>query len=141
VVSAPSLVVPGDRERLHQVLANLLDNATRHSPPGGTVTVRAERQEDRLLLAVSDEGDGIPETERSRVFERFTRGEACGAGAEAQGTRGRTPGERAADGGTGLGLAIARWVVQLHHGTIAVADPVGGRRGCHIHVTLPLQPV
>ena len=125
VVSAPGMVVPGDRERLHQVLANLLDNAARHSPPGGTVTVRAERQDDRLLLAVSDEGDGIPEAERSQVFERFTRGEA----------------RRAADGGTGLGLAIARWVVQLHHGTIAVADPAGGRRGCHIHVTLPLQPV
>jgi signal transduction histidine kinase len=127
VVSAPSLVVPGDRERLHQVLANLLDNAARHSPPGGTVTVRAERQDDRLLLAVSDEGDGIPEAERGQVFERFTRGK-------------RTQG-RVADGGTGLGLAIARWVVQLHHGTIAVADPAGGRRGCHIHVTLPLQPV
>ena len=132
VVSAPSIVVPGDRERLHQVLANLLDNAARHSPAGGTVTVRAERQGDRLLLAVTDQGDGIPEAERSRVFERFTRGEARGETAR---------GERAADGGTGLGLAIARWVVHLHHGTIAVADPVGGPRGCHIHVTLPLQPV
>jgi signal transduction histidine kinase len=81
-----------------------------------------------VLLAVADEGGGIPAADRDRVFERFTRG------------------ERAADGGTGLGLAIARWVVQLHSGTIAVADPPSlppGRRGpgCHIHVTLPLQPV
>jgi signal transduction histidine kinase len=137
MVSAPDVVVPGDRERLHQVFANLLDNAARHSPPGGTITVRAERHGDRVLLAVADEGDGIPEADRDRVFERFTRG------------------ERAVDGGTGLGLAIARWVVQLHHGTIAVVDPAGapavpvraggastGRAGpgCHIHVTLPLPP-
>ena len=97
--------MPGDRERLHQVFANLLDNAARHSPPGGTVLVRAERRDDHLLVAVADEGEGIPPAERDRVFERFTRG------------------ERAAGGGTGLGLAIARWVVQLHQGTIAVVEP------------------
>jgi signal transduction histidine kinase len=119
-MSAPAIVMTGDRERLHQVFANLLDNAARHSPPGGTVTIHAERHDDHLLLAVTDQGDGIPATDRSRVFERFTRG------------------ERVADGGTGLGLAIARWVIQLHHGTIAVADPVGGS-GCRIHVSLPLQ--
>ncbi|RZU51109.1 signal transduction histidine kinase [Krasilnikovia cinnamomea] len=130
-VSAPNVVICGDRERLHQVFANLLDNAARHSPPGGTVTVRAEHHPsttERLLVAVTDEGDGIPPGERERVFERFTRG------------------ERAAGGGTGLGLAIARWVVHLHQGTIAVVDPAGqptagrARPGCHIHVTLPLQP-
>jgi signal transduction histidine kinase len=127
-VSSPAVTVCGDPERLHQVFANLLDNAARHSPPGGTVSVRAERHGDQLLVAVTDEGDGIPEADRDRVFERFTRG------------------ERAADGGTGLGLAIARWVVQLHHGTIAVVDPDGrpspnrDRPGCRIHVTLPLQP-
>jgi signal transduction histidine kinase len=119
-MSAPDVTVPGDRERLHQVFANLLDNAARHSPPGGTVAVRATPQGDRLLLEVTDEGEGIPVTERERVFERFTRG------------------ERAKDGGTGLGLAIARWVVQLHHGTIAVAEPAADN-GCHIHVTLPLE--
>lgn len=120
-VSAPAVVVPGDRERLHQVFANLLDNAARHSPPGGTVLVRAERHDDHLLLAVADEGEGIPRAERDRVFERFTRGERPGSG------------------GTGLGLAIAHWVVQLHRGTIAVVDPESGPRGCHIHVTLPLH--
>jgi signal transduction histidine kinase len=123
VVSAPTVVVPGDRERLHQVFANLLDNAARHSPPGGTVLVRAERRDDQLLLAVADDGEGIPAAERERVFERFTRG------------------ERPADGGTGLGLAIARWVIQLHRGTIAVVEPDRDRRGCHMQVTLPLQAV
>ncbi|HEY0002049.1 MAG TPA: HAMP domain-containing sensor histidine kinase [Actinoplanes sp.] len=120
-VTAPSVVVPGDRERLHQVFANLLDNAARHSPAGGTVQIRAERHDDHLLVAVADEGEGIPPDERDRVFERFTRGERPGGG------------------GTGLGLAIARWVVQLHQGTIAVVDPEPGRDGCRIHVTLPLQ--
>ncbi|MEV6341978.1 ATP-binding protein [Actinoplanes sp. NPDC051851] len=119
-VSAPELVLPGDRERLHQVFANLLDNAARHSPPGGVVTVRAERRDERVLFAVTDQGAGIPAAERERVFERFTRG------------------ERATGGGTGLGLAIARWVVRLHDGTIAVVDPDGGPSGCHIHVHLPL---
>jgi signal transduction histidine kinase len=121
LVSAQPGAVHGDRERLHQVFANLLDNAARHSPPGGTVVVRAERREDHLLLAVADEGEGIPAAERDRVFERFTRG------------------ERAADGGTGLGLAIARWVINLHQGTIAVVEPGRDQRGCHMHVTLPLQ--
>jgi signal transduction histidine kinase len=121
VVSAPAVVVPGDRERLHQVFANLLDNAARHSPPGGTVLVRAERRDDHLLLAVADDGEGIPAAERERVFERFTRG------------------ERPAGGGTGLGLAIARWVIQLHRGTIAVVEPGRDHRGCHMQVTLPLQ--
>jgi signal transduction histidine kinase len=119
-VSAPQLVVPGDRERLHQVFANLLDNAARHSPRGGLVTVRAERHDDHVVLTVVDQGDGIPAAERERVFERFTRG------------------ERATGGGTGLGLAIARWVVQLHRGSIAVVEP-DDRRGCHIQVRLPLQ--
>ncbi|SDT74011.1 HAMP domain-containing sensor histidine kinase [Actinoplanes derwentensis] len=119
-VSAPRLVLPGDRERLHQVFANLLDNAARHSPRGGVVTVRAERQDTSVVIAVVDQGDGIPAAERDRVFERFTRG------------------ERATGGGTGLGLAIARWVVQLHRGTIAVVEP-DGRHGCHIQVRLPLS--
>jgi signal transduction histidine kinase len=120
VVRVPDgpLTVSGDPERLHQVFANLLDNAARHSPAGGTVHVSVDRRGEQLRFAVTDEGDGIPKHERERVFERFTRG------------------ERAVDGGTGLGLAIARWVVQLHKGTIAIVDG----RGCHVHVTLPGQP-
>jgi signal transduction histidine kinase len=120
-VTAPSITVSGDLERLHQVFANLLDNAARHSPSGGRVSVRAERHGEQVVFAVADEGAGIPAADRDRVFERFTRG------------------ERAPDGGTGLGLAIARWVVQLHAGTIAVVGPAD-EPGCEIHVTLPLQP-
>jgi signal transduction histidine kinase len=119
------LVVSADRDRLHQVFANLLDNAARHSPPGGTVTVSARRLADRVAFEVADQGAGIPVEQQARVFERFTRGSR---GDYLDGTTAR-------DGGTGLGLAIARWVVDLHGGTIEVADPT--LPGCRIRVTLP----
>ena len=108
-----------DPVRLHQVVANLLDNASRHSPPGGTVTVGARAQAEHLVVEVTDEGVGIPPDLRARAFERFTRGE-------------RAAGH---SGGTGLGLAIAQWVVELHGGAIAVVDPPAG--GCRIRVSLP----
>ncbi|WP_370110964.1 sensor histidine kinase [Streptacidiphilus sp. MAP12-33] len=117
------LTATADAERLHQVVANLVDNACRHSPVDGTVTVRARAAESGgLLVDVADEGPGIAPEDRGRVFERFGRGST----ATAQG-----PGS---DGGTGLGLAIARWAVELHHGTIAVAD---SPLGCLIRVELP----
>ncbi|MEV7355902.1 HAMP domain-containing sensor histidine kinase [Kitasatospora sp. NPDC091276] len=125
-VSPTGLTGVADPERLHQVVANLVDNACKHSPPGGTVTVRARPDggPGGLLLEVEDEGPGIPPADRGRVFERFSRSGT----ATAQG-----PG---ADGGTGLGLAIARWAVDLHGGRIAVAE---SPRGCRIEVRLPGQ--
>ncbi|MEK2471721.1 MULTISPECIES: HAMP domain-containing sensor histidine kinase [Streptomyces] len=122
-VSPPELTAYADAERLHQVVANLIDNAIKHSPRHGRVTVRARRGDGpaSLVLEVQDEGPGIPESERYRVFERFNRG---GPGPSGPGT----------DGGTGLGLAIARWAVDLHGGRIGVAE---SSRGCRIRVTLP----
>ncbi|MEU7629787.1 ATP-binding protein [Nocardia sp. NPDC049220] len=111
----PSTVsVFADRARVHQVLLNLLDNAARHGPAGGEVRITASKRQHDIVIDVQDEGPGIPLAERATVFDRFTRG-------------GRTVG-----GGTGLGLAISRWVVDLHGGTIAVADP-----GSRIRVVLP----
>ncbi|MGW0559455.1 HAMP domain-containing sensor histidine kinase [Streptomyces sp. NPDC003016] len=123
-VSPPELTAHADIERLHQVVANLLDNAVKHSPPHGRVTVRARRgsQPESLDLEVLDEGPGIPESERHRVFERFNRGALP------------APHGPGSDGGTGLGLAIARWAVDLHGGRIGVAESA---RGCRIQVTLP----
>src|SRR5690349_13882669 len=74
-VSPPELTAHADAERLHQVVANLIDNAVKHSPPHGRVTVRARRGAlpESLDLEVLDEGPGIPESERHRVFERFNR--------------------------------------------------------------------
>ncbi len=119
---ARPLRIVADPARLHQVFANLLDNAARHSPAGGTVTVCADRGSNVTVFDVTDRGTGIPPLQRDHVFERFTRGHAGGR-----------------DGGTGLGLAIARWVIELHHGTIAIVDPPEGI-GCRVRITLPDQP-
>ncbi len=119
-VQPPDLTLVADQDRLHQVMANLLDNAARHSPPGGAVTARARAHGSTVQLDVIDEGPGIDPRDRARVFERFHRG-----------------GSSAHDGGTGLGLAIARWVVDLHEGSIRVAESTSG---CDIRVTLPLRP-
>ncbi|MFF7179259.1 ATP-binding protein [Streptomyces sp. NPDC008121] len=126
-VSPPELTAHADAERLHQVMANLIDNAVKHSPAHGRVTVRARRGAwpDSLALEVEDEGPGIPEHLRRTVFERFNRGSVPAQSG---------PGS---DGGTGLGLAIARWAVDLHGGEIGVAE---SSRGCRIQVTLPGGP-
>ena len=122
-VEPGDLVVLADRDRLHQLVGNLLDNAGRHSPDDGTVQVRAYRTEHATVLEVADQGPGIAPEDRSAVFERFTSGVG-----PAPGSTGGT------DGGTGLGLAIARWVTELHGGRIEIADPP---QGCLIRATLP----
>ncbi|GAB4059378.1 HAMP domain-containing sensor histidine kinase [Catellatospora paridis] len=116
--------VNADPARLHQVFANLLENAARHSPAGGLVTVSAHPTGAHTVFEVLDQGMGIAPALRERVFERFTRGKSA----------------ESSDGGTGLGLAIARWAVELHHGTIAIVDPPGGI-GCRVRITLPQKPV
>jgi signal transduction histidine kinase len=120
-VDAPAgLLAEGDAERVHQVVVNLVENAVRHSPRPGRVTIAASAAGSRVRVEVSDQGPGIPDGEAERVFERFYRADAA----------------RSADGGgAGLGLAIARWIVELHGGDIHVerAEP----RGCRMVVELP----
>ncbi|HRD61683.1 DUF4153 domain-containing protein [uncultured Nocardioides sp.] len=120
------LEVDADRARLRQLLVNVLDNAVRHSPEGGRVTVTGVVLADRWRLDVADEGPGIAPTDRERVFERF-------------GTL-ANPAEGAATGGTGLGLAIARWVASLHSGTIRFVEPPVGSSGALLRVELPIRP-
>ncbi|MDN4171598.1 DUF4173 domain-containing protein [Nocardioides sp. SOB77] len=123
VVSPPDLAVAADPARLHQLVANLLDNASRHSPAGGTVRVVAEQAGERYVVEVRDEGPGVATADRERVFEPFgtlSAGDAVG-------------------GSTGLGLAIARWVTDLHGGTIGFVEPAAGR-GARVRVDLPLAP-
>jgi signal transduction histidine kinase len=102
-IDAPvGLQAAGDPERIHQVVMNLLENAVRYSPRPGHVALRATRGAHTIMLEVEDEGPGIAEHELERVFERFYRGD----------------GRESGGGGAGLGLAIARWIVELHGGTI-----------------------
>ena len=120
VVDPPELAVDGDPERLHQVFANLTDNAARFTPDGGEVTLRAHQGLGQVVVEVIDDGPGIPEESIDRVFERFYRTD------EARSTD---------EGGSGLGLAIARWVVDLHGGRIRAErrDP----HGCRMVIELP----
>lgn len=123
----PDLSLTADEARLRQVLANLLENAVRHSPANGIVTVSARGEGEEVIIDVHDEGGGIPVEDRQRIFERFERGnQPAHAGAPST-------------GGTGLGLAIARWAVGLHGGAIAVGDPPKNV-GALIRVTLPRRP-
>jgi signal transduction histidine kinase len=125
-VTPPGALAWADGARLHQVLANLLDNAARHSPPGGTVRVSAHTDQDGLHLEVADDGPGIAPADRDRVFDRFYRGVAP------------TGGSPDSTGSTGLGLAIARWAVALHGGRIDLAPADGA--GCRFVVDLPARP-
>ena len=100
-----------DPEKLQRVLFNLIRNAIHHTPPDGSVTVRAEDAGEWIEVEVADTGDGICAEERERVFEPFVRGEA---------SRSR--------GGAGLGMAISRAIVEGHGGRIWLADSDAGTR-------------
>ncbi|RNB89031.1 HAMP domain-containing protein [Brevibacillus nitrificans] len=115
-------VVSMDPDRMEQVLTNLIDNALRHTPGKGSVTIRA-RGDKTLLLEISDTGSGIPQEDLPFVFERFYK-------ADKARTRGRV-------GGTGLGLAIAKNIVEAHGGTIGVQSKMG--EGTTFTIALMLQ--
>ena len=121
-VEPQGLRLLADPERVHQIVANLVTNAVRHSPSGGRVLVRASGRDSKVTIEVVDEGPGIPEDEATRVFERFYRSDAA---------------RSSSDGGTGLGLAIARWIVDLHGGDIHVEGAVP--HGCKMVVQLPQE--
>jgi signal transduction histidine kinase len=124
-IDAPGdLAVDGDPERVHQVVVNLVENAVRFSPRPGLVSLRASHDgPGAVKLEVEDDGPGIAVEDLDRVFERFYRGDGA---------------RSAGRGGAGLGLAIARWIVDLHGGTIHAErrEPHGSR----LVVTLPQAP-
>ncbi|MCU1596045.1 MAG: hypothetical protein JWO12_3437 [Frankiales bacterium] len=100
--------VSGDRQRLARVLRNLADNAARHAH--STVTFSLSSRDGQAVIEIRDDGDGIPDAERERVFERFVR---------------LDDGRSRSQGGTGLGLAIVRQLVQAHGGSVAVVPTPG----------------
>jgi len=121
--TVPPIAADGDADRLLQVLLILLDNAFRHSPAGGTVSVTADQGADRRgWVTVLDQGPGVPPAMREKIFEPFARMPA---------SRSR------ADAGSGLGLAIARRLVELHGGTLTVDDGPGG--GARFVLELPVR--
>jgi signal transduction histidine kinase len=117
---APEVAVDVDVRQVSRVLSNLLSNAVRHTPSGGTVRILGGRDGGDAVLAVEDGCGGIPEADLPRVFEVAFRGTAA-----------RTP----SDGGAGLGLAIARGIVEAHQGEIDVRNVEGG---CRFTVRFPV---
>jgi heavy metal sensor kinase len=117
------LVVPGDETRLRLVLYNLLDNALKHTPPGGLVEARAERREAGAVVTVQDTGEGIPPEHLPRVFDRFYRVDKARSRAQ---------------GGTGLGLSIVKSAVEAHGGTVELNSAPG--QGTTVRVVLPPGP-
>jgi two-component system sensor histidine kinase TctE len=104
-------VVQGQELLLHEMVANLVDNALRYAPPGGSVVLRVQEADGAVVLEVEDSGPGIPAGERERVFAPFYRASA---------TMERNP------GGAGLGLAIVRDIATLHGAGITLGDPARG---------------
>jgi two-component system phosphate regulon sensor histidine kinase PhoR len=121
--AAPAGLPPvrGDRNRLREVLQNLLDNAVQYTLDGGVIRVEAARDGDAVVFTVADTGIGIPAAEQGRIFERFYRVDAA---------RSREV------GGTGLGLAIARHIVEAHGGRIWVESQVGA--GSRFSFSVPI---
>jgi signal transduction histidine kinase len=109
ILEADNPLATGDAARLQRVLFNLIQNAIRHTPADGTVTVRTSRNADGVEIEIADTGTGIPAEERERVFQPFHRLDTA-----------RT------DGGAGLGLAISRAIVEAHGGRIWIADAASG---------------
>lgn len=125
VTSTPdvdTLVIAADKRRLGQVIANLLENADKYG--GGTVEVQISRFDDVVLLAVEDEGPGVPEEERAVIFDRFSRGSAGG--------------RRGYDTGSGLGLSLVAEHVGLHGGRVWVEERLDGRAGARFVIALPV---
>jgi two-component system phosphate regulon sensor histidine kinase PhoR len=113
-VAGDAAVVDADPAKLHDVFRNLVANASAYAPEHTTIRFAARRAGDRVAIDVLDEGPGIPEEDRSRIFERFYRVDK---------SRARDP------GGTGLGLAIVKHLVELHGGRVSVSNrPNGGAR-------------
>jgi signal transduction histidine kinase len=117
----PARLIWGDAHRLEIVMTNLVSNALKFTPKGGTVEIRIEDQDDGVQIRVSDSGIGIPEDDLSRVFERFFQ---------------VSPTDRRREGGVGIGLALAKELVELHGGSIRVSSE-GRDQGTTFTVFLP----
>jgi len=124
VLSPPDqVIIHGDRERLGQVLRNLVANGMRFTPPGGRIMISSTEEEGRILIQISDTGAGIPEEDLPHVFDRFWKGDQ---------SRARQEGI-----GSGLGLSIAKGIVEMHQGEISVDSQLD--QGTTFSIRLPMD--
>lgn len=112
----------GDEDLLRRMVINLLDNAIKYTPEGGSISVKLWREDGRINLRVTDNGIGIPAESAARVFERFYRVDKARSRAE---------------GGSGLGLPIVKWIAEAHHGSVSLESAL--ERGSSFTVSLPAQ--
>lgn len=119
------VIIMADRDRLKQVLLNIVSNAVQYTPANGNVILSLVKQEDQARITIADSGPGIPAADLPHIFERFFRGEK---------SRTRSPGS-----GFGLGLSIAYWIVRSHGGTIDVTSREG--KGTTFVILLPMKVV
>ncbi|NDJ55060.1 MAG: PAS domain S-box protein [Chloroflexi bacterium] len=115
----PSILFFGDAEQIERAFSNLIDNALRYTPEGGSIDVSLKRVGSEILFSVQDTGAGIPEEELGQIFERFYRGRK----------------HRPSDGGSGLGLSITQRIVELHNGRIEVTSELGKGSRFEIHLS------
>jgi two-component system sensor histidine kinase GlrK len=119
ILDLEPMAVEADPEKLHSIVDNLVGNAVKFTPAGGTVSVQARTREGMAVIDVIDSGPGVPHEERESIFDSFFRGRVKPSGRVE---------------GTGLGLAIAREFTEAHGGRISV---VAGASGGHFRVVLP----
>jgi heavy metal sensor kinase len=117
------LLFHGDEALLRRLLLNLLDNAIKYTPAGGTVTLECKKSSGQYIVSVTDTGPGIPPELQPHIFERFFRADKVRSRPETDG------------GGAGLGLSIARWIAEAHHGRLELAR--SNASGSTFSVTLP----
>jgi hypothetical protein len=122
---AAATMVSGDIALLERVLDNLIDNALRHTPVGGRVTVQSQPRGERVRIAVIDSGPGLTREEAERAFERFYRGD---------------PGRSTRSGQSGLGLAIVKSILELHGSNIAVDSQPGHGASFYFELPIVTQP-
>ena len=122
------MMIVADEALIQRMLLNLIDNALKFTPPGGLVNVAAEITDTQYIVRVSDNGIGVPESDRERIFERFYRGE-----------RNRTRGSATSSvsTGAGLGLPISRWIAEIHSGQLVLER--SDETGTTFAITLPRE--
>ena len=121
--AAPHVFVEGDRLRLRQVVVNLIDNAIKYTPEGGTIALKVREQGNKAILEVADTGIGISPAALPKIFNRFFRAEEARSGRMQ---------------GSGLGLSIVQSIAEAHRGTVQVES--NEKRGSNFRVELPLLP-